>query len=536
MLPLLLLLPVLAQLSSSLGPVVDLGYAAFAGNTTSPAGVLNGPVAFYGNIPYAEPPLGELRWRAPVMFNEHKITEQVTDARNWGPACIQRPAVPGIGSEDCLTLNVWKPTNVSAGAKLPVMGGGFYFGTPQGFPLYDWVAQNPNLIGVSITYRLNLWGFLGGPVVAADGDLNVGLRDQRAGLEWVQRHINAFGGDPDQVTIVGESAGGASVIMQTVAFAGKQPAPFKRVVAQSIGFGPTNTNNQTDAFFEQAAAFIGCPVSGAASMPCLRKASVGALIGAVNHIVNGAFAPVIEGPSDPRSTTSDPFLPDLPSRLIKSGAFPDIAFVGGHCTGDGKTFASGSPAQFVTDDDVKRLVFSRWPGTSNATRDAALALYPAPGTPGSPFETQFDRAAAMAGEAIFVCMDWLMGDALTARGIENVYAFSWNAPDTVIYAQTPYRGAAHTSDLYFLFDGTNTIANAGNTFTRFNASEAVLSQEAIAYWTSFGTTGNTTASKLATLARDTSPVTASEMGVKTPTEIERCMFWMSENVTDETRV
>ncbi|KAJ7053636.1 alpha/beta-hydrolase [Mycena amicta] len=484
------------QLSSPLGPVVDLGYAAFAGNTTSPQASSMVPAS-----------VGELRWRAPVMFNEHKLTEQVTDARNWGPACIQRPAVPGIGSEDCLTLNVWKPTNVSAGAKLPVMvyihGGGFYFGTPQGFPLYDWVAQNPNLIGVSITYRLNLWGFLGGPVVAADGDLNVGLRDQRAGLEWV--------------TIVGESAGGASVIMQTVAFAGKQPAPFKRVVAQSIGFGPTNTNNQTDAFF--AAAFIGCPVSGAASMPCLRKASVGALIGAVNHIVNGAFAPVIEGPSDPRSTTSDPFPPDLPSRLIKSGAFPDIAFVGGHCTGDGKTFASGSPAQ---------LVFSL-----QRNRDAALALYPAPGTPGSPFETQFDRAAAMAGEAIFVCMDWLMGDALTARGIENVYAFSWNAPDTVIYAQTPYRGAAHTSDLYFLFDGTNTIANAGNTFTRKLATSPVWAPFAIAD-ASASVDGR--AHLVFTRGGDTSPVTASEMGVKTPTEIERCMFWMSENVTDETRV
>ena len=93
--------------------------------------------------------------------------------------------------------------------------------TPQGFPLYDWVNQsNPKIVGVSVAYRLNLFGFLSGSSVQADGDLNAGLLDQRAALEWVQRHIASFGGDPDQVTIDGESAGGASIVMQIVAYGG----------------------------------------------------------------------------------------------------------------------------------------------------------------------------------------------------------------------------------------------------------------------------------------------------------------------------
>jgi carboxylesterase type B len=93
--------------------------------------------------------------------------------------------------------------------------------TPQGFPMYDWVAQHPGgIIGVSITYRLGLFGFLGGSSVASDGALNAGLLDQRAALEWVQRHISAFGGDPNNVSISGESAGGAAVIMQLVAYGG----------------------------------------------------------------------------------------------------------------------------------------------------------------------------------------------------------------------------------------------------------------------------------------------------------------------------
>ncbi|KAF8957889.1 hypothetical protein BDZ97DRAFT_1706401 [Flammula alnicola] len=89
----------LASLTSSLGLVVSLGYAAFAGNSTSPAGISNSPVTFFGDIPYAQPPLGNLRFRAPQPLNEHGSTQEVTDARNWGPPCIQRPAVPGIGSE-----------------------------------------------------------------------------------------------------------------------------------------------------------------------------------------------------------------------------------------------------------------------------------------------------------------------------------------------------------------------------------------------------------------------------------------------------
>ena len=92
----------LPTLTSPLGPVVNLGYAAFAGNTTAPSGELNGPVAFFGGIPYAQPPLGDLRFRAPQMLNENFTgngTTTVTDARDWGPPCLPQPAQVGVGSE-----------------------------------------------------------------------------------------------------------------------------------------------------------------------------------------------------------------------------------------------------------------------------------------------------------------------------------------------------------------------------------------------------------------------------------------------------
>ncbi|KAG8853590.1 hypothetical protein FRB91_004695 [Serendipita sp. 411] len=120
-------------LSSSIGPVVDLGYAAYVGNSTSPAGVVNSSVTFFGGIPYVQPPLGQLRFRAPKLLNEkYNATRTVTDARKWGPTCVQQPAVEGVGVEDCLSLNVWKPTSAKAGDRLSVFvyihGGGFFFG------------------------------------------------------------------------------------------------------------------------------------------------------------------------------------------------------------------------------------------------------------------------------------------------------------------------------------------------------------------------------------------------------------------------
>ncbi|KIK70031.1 hypothetical protein GYMLUDRAFT_537146 [Collybiopsis luxurians FD-317 M1] len=557
--PIFVLPCITAQLTSHLGPVVNLGYAAFAGNSTSPSGVANSNVTFFGGIPYAQPPVGNLRWRAPRMLNENAAASTVTDARNWGNPCIQRPAMVGIGSEDCLNLNVWKPSNASEGDKLPVAvyihGGGFYANSPQGFPLYDWVAQHPTgIVGASITYRLGMLGFLGGPTV--DGaeaiDLNVGLLDQRAGLEWIQRHIAKFGGDPDDITIYGESAGGASMVMQITAYGGTKPIPFKRVVAESIGFGPTLTDAEIEEYTTAAAGFVGCPTSGTAMFACMRNASVGAIVGAINFIPNGKFAPVVEGPGG--------FMPDLPSRLIHSGNFSTVdAIIGGHCTGDGKTFAGGSPDDFVTDDDIKRIVFSRWPGVSNETQDQGLAMYPAPNTTDPQITSEWDRAWMMAGEIIFTCMDWFIAEAMLNRSIENVFSYAWNAPDTVLYNVHPYLGAMHTSDLYFLFDGTNTLVNAGNSFTPFNASELAVSKEAIAYWTSFAQSGDPLVSKLTTspvwdafapggsstsnstrqrlfITRGNSTLTASQMQFVSSAERERCQFWMSEGVTNQTRI
>ncbi|KAI0322569.1 alpha/beta-hydrolase [Amylostereum chailletii] len=541
---LLLYFPLVASTPSTpTGPVLDLGFAKYLGNSTAPSGESNGPVVFFGGIPFAQPPLGDLRFRAPQPLNETPSGPvNVTDARNFALPCIQQPAAEGVGSEDCLYLNVWKPANATESSKLPVAfyiyGGGFVDGTTQGFPLYDWVAQNPGIVGVSVGYRLNALGFLAGSAVGQDGDFNNGLLDQRAALGWVQRHIRKAGEDPERVTIIGESAGAASVVMQVVAYGGEGSPPFNRAVTQSIGYGPTYhvLSSHSEVVFSNFTAAAGCSSSSDA-LACLRGASVASIISGVNSV--GSVAAGVDGA----------FLPDLPSNLLRQGRFSTVDFLGGHCTNDGRSFANGAPEDFHTNADiVERIFHDRWIGVTNSTLRQMFEFYPEVGAPGSPFETEYDLAWTIAQDVVFGCMEQLMADRLVAKGATNVFTFRWNAPNPVLLTETPYEGVMHTSDLYFLFDGTTSASNAGFAFHAFNESEALLSREAIAAWTSFVSSNNPTeyaalwpayqsdARNRMVFTRGNGTTTASQLEQISAFEAARCAFWMQEDVVDQTGV
>ena len=198
--------------SASAAVEVKIAQGNLRGDTTE-------DISSFKNIPYAAPPIGPLRWRAPQAAPGWDGTRQ---AVNFGPICPQnrRPSIfmPNLPqSEDCLTLNVWTP-KADAKAKLPVMvwiyGGGFLEGG-SAVPLYDGVdLAKHGVVLVSLNYRLGLLGFFNHPALKTQGNDesgNFGLLDQIAALKWVQQNIAAFGGDPAKVTIFGESAGGVSV-------------------------------------------------------------------------------------------------------------------------------------------------------------------------------------------------------------------------------------------------------------------------------------------------------------------------------------
>jgi len=175
-------------------------------------GVAAGNVVSFKGLPYAAPPVGALRWRMPQPV---KPWQSELSAGDFGPGCMQSDFSPK--SEDCLTLNVWRP--VASAGPLPVMvwihGGALICGTTSLYPVGTLAEQG--IVVVSVNYRLGRFGFFAHPALAAEapGDVrgNYGHMDQRAALQWVQRNIAAFGGDPANVTIFGESAGGGSVMV-----------------------------------------------------------------------------------------------------------------------------------------------------------------------------------------------------------------------------------------------------------------------------------------------------------------------------------
>ncbi|MFO1183361.1 MAG: carboxylesterase family protein [Bauldia sp.] len=183
---------------------------------------LEGDVVAAKGIPYAAPPLGRLRWRAPQPV---VAWEGVRDATRYGADCMQVPvddeAAP-IGTtpaEDCLFVNVWRPASVPAGTRLPVLvwihGGGFVNGGSSAPVLAGAELARRGLVVVSLNYRLGRLGFFAHPalIAAREGAVgNFGTMDQIAALSWVRDSIAVFGGDPGAVTLVGESAGGASVL------------------------------------------------------------------------------------------------------------------------------------------------------------------------------------------------------------------------------------------------------------------------------------------------------------------------------------
>ena len=277
---------------------------------TIPVGTVVGSVIdnveYYRGIPYAQSPTGPLRLKPPVTLS----TIGTVDATGVGPACpqvanvdssplffevLQNPSVVealffgsalGDVTEDCLTISVMRPQDTPSDAKLPVLfwmfGGGFQLGSGQPYNgsvlIPRAVAQGKPFILVSINYRIGGFGFLGGKEVLADGAANLGLLDQRMALEWVADNIAAFGGDPDAVTIWGESAGAMSVFDQLALYDGdntyKGRPLFRGAIMNSGSTTPTEPVDGAKAqeIFDAVAEAANCSsVPSSEKLECLRQ-------------------------------------------------------------------------------------------------------------------------------------------------------------------------------------------------------------------------------------------------------------------------
>ncbi|KAL1303782.1 hypothetical protein AAFC00_007119 [Neodothiora populina] len=241
-------------------------------------------------IPFAQPPVGSLRWMPPQPLPPSAARTKI-EATNLPPSCIQYlgtgPSLylddvlefnleglnrTGIISEDCLTLSVWAPTGNDCGPGLPVLlyiyGGGFETGgqnVPYQLPS-QWVERSRDHIVVSFNYRLNIFGF---PNAAGLDDKNVGLLDQRLAVEWVSANIARFGGDPSRITLWGQSAGGASVDLYNYAWS-DDPIVSSLIMDSGNTF-LLSSNDFTQSNFSFVASSLGCGgVNATAELACMR--------------------------------------------------------------------------------------------------------------------------------------------------------------------------------------------------------------------------------------------------------------------------
>lgn len=336
------------------------------------SGTFNNNVYSFKGVPFAAPPVGDLRWKEPQPLKAWSDTLSCKDFRaspmQNTPAAFRmwteefQPPVQPI-SEDCLYLNIWTPST-SAEEKLPVMiwipGGGFINGSGS-VPVYDGEAMASNgIVYISINYRVNIFGFMAHPELTGESvhksSGNYGIMDQIAAIKWVKNNIKAFGGDPDHITVAGQSAGAASV--QAIVSSPLANDLFQGVIAQSGSLTGRRLRTLTEG--EQ----IGVALTEKISTPrieTLRKLPADSLLALGNTIPFGSFSPIIDGyviPTDVRS-------------IFENRQHHDVPLMAGWVTGDAmreprpldefKTFAA------ETYGSNANKFFSVFPATSEDT-------------------------------------------------------------------------------------------------------------------------------------------------------------------------
>ncbi|KAI6117842.1 sterol esterase [Pisolithus croceorrhizus] len=319
-------------------------------------------------------------------------------------------------SEDCLYLNVIRPTNTSAGAKLPVIvwfyGGAFETGDASAYNGAPIVGRSSALgsevIYVSFNYRLNAFGFLAGEEVLEEGSANVGMYDQRMALQWIQDNIESFGGDPSRVIAWGQSAGAVSIWLQMVAFNGQLNGLFSGAVTLSGFAQPMHTVTESQPVYDQLVEYTNCtnPANNS-TLDCLRSTPYETLQNAVNMIppllsyqsLDTSFHPIVDGVMF--NSTS--------RQSLAAGLYAKIPIIGGDVEDEGTLFSLLN-VNVTTDQQFVEYIQTNYIPAANETQMQGLAaVYTSDPSQGSPFESgsnytltpQYKRIAAFQGDFYF---------------------------------------------------------------------------------------------------------------------------------------
>ncbi|AHH18659.1 carboxylesterase family protein [Nocardia nova SH22a] len=473
--------------AASIGSLILIaGTAQAAPDTTSGAtvvrtdtGLVRGTATdsarIFQAIPYAAPPVDALRWRNPEPATPWKGERDATEPAHACPQVL--PGLPAEATaEDCLYLNVTTPPRHGDRPKPVVFwihGGVFVSGAGNYFDA-ERLARRGDVVVVSINYRLGMLGFLGLPGLPGSGTF--GLADQQAALRWVQRNIGAFGGDPHNVTIAGQSAGAMSACAQLTS--PSAAGLFQKAILQS-GSCDVNWPDNFDqrhqpagSVFRSRAAVedrgrrsavdLGCDRPDAAAVAdCLRRLPVEKLKPALADFAHPAYG--------------TPLLPSDPAEAVKNGRFQRVPVISGttrnEATLSAATYDDAAPMSDRTYDAVLTETFG-------ADRAAVETVYPR-----TAYGSAAEAFAAIVTDRKWACTQYGTSRDMAAHTPVRQYEFADPVPPSLPGPVAMPMGAYHTSDLPSLFD-------LGGQPARFSPEQQVLADRMVDYWASFAATGD----------------------------------------------
>ncbi|KAH7339682.1 Alpha/Beta hydrolase protein [Rhizoctonia solani] len=487
-----------------LPPVWATGPVIHGANGLSYVGLRNATSRqdYFLGIPFALPPVGPLRFKPPVAWTPGEISE--VNATQYGASCEQ--SIPSTTnntiSEDCLTLNIWKPTDVAG--KIPVMvyiyGGGFYGGESVAYPGTSLVERASKIgkpiVYITINYRLGIYGFPPGQAAYNAGGRNLGFKDQRLALEWIQENVQYFGGDPNKVTIFGTSAGAISAGVQAFYNNGKIGELFQGMILESGSPETIRAFKPNDPIREATFQFVvnatGC-LNDPSPFECVRNAPADVLSQANGDVLmlEPAYRAIGKSPTTfgPTYAPEDDFVTKPIHELLHSGEFAKVPFINGVQLDEGTLFVDGPTTNIRSDQDIINWLTACFPGLyfgiSNVTAvKELLKLYPTSPAAGSPYGTgsetfgrseQYKRFASLFGDFAFQAPRRDHLDSATRFGVKSWSYILKESPLTY----PPAYGIGHGGDLPFVMQTLNIQhPNA--------SSEAVELMETIGYyWINF---------------------------------------------------
>jgi para-nitrobenzyl esterase len=433
----------------------------------------------YKGIPFAAPPVGELRFAPPAPVESWAGLLEAKQYRDACPQARRFGLTEESNVEDCLHVNVAVPTAPHSGPR-PVLvwfyGGAFVGGSTKLYPI-DFLAREGDMVVVSVNYRLGPFGFMAHPAFAAEANGGYALEDQRAALRWVQRNIAAFGGDPSNVTIGGVSAGGASVCMHLVS-PDRTTGLFHKAIVQSAGcsFPLRHVDDGVQTGLAVAEA-VGCGDPKTA-LACLRGKPVKELVDAGTVMADAdfrAFAPLYGNGTVPQQGAD----------AFKGGQFVRVPILNGGASNEmrlyvGYEVAAGGRITSENYLDRLRALYGSHAETVHAAYPASR--YSSPATALGSVMSDFMPAGGLNG-CVFLRTAWLASRFVPVYQ----YEFADDAAPPVMKDPGIELGAVHTSEMPYQFPGfSNTSVLDGPPLA---APQQELARQMVAYWSSFVRTG-----------------------------------------------